>query len=286
MYVSLLFRLPLYESEHELTLTATQFVVRMTDNWYEATVTAEHPYRIMSIVDWVADAPAPDVQVRVRTRSKGSCARRPASSPDAPPQPPRAASGSSTHYPGSSPDLSSHSDRDQAPISPPPPHQIPIPHAPLPPHLPSIGLYRVFPWGTNDPSLGPRFLVPEKPDLVASPLGWHTFTRPQSGLEDTTAGNNVFAQENWSGGGESKGNYRPKGVYRVGEGVIFDFGYEPKKSVDGEPMDMKNEARRYVNASVTQLFYTANMVHDLYYRYVYSVSLLRIHHHHPCGLWH
>ena len=29
----------------------------MKDNWYEATVTTEQPYRIVSVADWVSDAP-------------------------------------------------------------------------------------------------------------------------------------------------------------------------------------------------------------------------------------
>lgn len=33
------------------------------------------------------------------------------------------------------------------------------------------------------------------------------------------------------------------------------------------------EAQKYINATVAQLFYTSNLVHDLYYRLVDSVQM-------------
>jgi extracellular elastinolytic metalloproteinase len=32
----------------------------MADNWYEASVSAHAPHRIISVVDWASDAPVPD----------------------------------------------------------------------------------------------------------------------------------------------------------------------------------------------------------------------------------
>jgi len=32
----------------------------MQDNWYEAAVSAASPHRIISVVDWVSDAPTPE----------------------------------------------------------------------------------------------------------------------------------------------------------------------------------------------------------------------------------
>jgi extracellular elastinolytic metalloproteinase len=43
----------------------------------------------------------------------------------------------------------------------------------------------------------------------------------------------------------------------------FDYKYNPKVT-DGP--DALDEAKKYINATITQLFYTSNMVHDLYYR--------------------
>jgi extracellular elastinolytic metalloproteinase len=40
-------------------LTITQFEVEMENNWYEATVSASLPHRIVSVVDWASDSPMP-----------------------------------------------------------------------------------------------------------------------------------------------------------------------------------------------------------------------------------
>ncbi|KAF8750458.1 peptidase M36 family [Rhizoctonia solani] len=68
----------------------------------------------------------------------------------------------------------------------------------------------------------------------------------------STWGNNVFAQEKLAGrkrvGGQAS--------TRVGSGMKFDYD-----------IDMESSPRAYANASITQLFYTTNMVHDLFYRY-------------------
>lgn len=76
----------------------------------------------------------------------------------------------------------------------------------------------------------------------------------------------VFAHEDWEGRNNYLHNYRPDG----GEDLVFDFKYHPKET---EKEDALEEAQKYINATVTQLFYTTNKVHDLYYRLVASVSL-------------
>jgi extracellular elastinolytic metalloproteinase len=75
----------------------------------------------------------------------------------------------------------------------------------------------------------------------------------------------VFAHENWEGQAAWLNNYRPDG----GEQLIFNYTYDPKVTEDSDSLD---EAKKYINATVTQLFYTANLVHDLYYRYVLFVA--------------
>ena len=75
----------------------------------------------------------------------------------------------------------------------------------------------------------------------------------------TTWGNNVFAHENWEGRNSWANNYRPD----AGPEMVFDYKYAPKET---EREDALDEAKKYINATVTQLFYTVNMVHDLYYR--------------------
>lgn len=51
--------------------------------------------------------------------------------------------------------------------------------------------------------------------------------------------------------------------------MVFDFTYNPKFTNRSEAQD---EAQSYINTTVAQLFYTTNMVHDLYYRYFYLLS--------------
>ena len=44
----------------------------------------------------------------------------------------------------------------------------------------------------------------------------------------------------------------------------FSFPYDP---VERNRTDSLDEARKYINNTVSQLFYTSNMVHDMFYRY-------------------
>ncbi|KAF8804118.1 extracellular elastinolytic metallo proteinase [Phlegmacium glaucopus] len=145
--------------------------------------------------------------------------------------------------------------------------------APVPKPEPQIpATYNVFSWGINDPSLGSRSLNKENFDILASPVGWHSLpynNDPASrGVKatqfyrntTTTWGNNVFAQENWEGQNSFIDNYRPD----AGKSKVFDYKYEPQMTAKPDALD---EAQKYINATVTQLFYTANLVHDLYYRY-------------------
>ncbi|CAE6538095.1 unnamed protein product [Rhizoctonia solani] len=141
------------------------------------------------------------------------------------------------------------------------------------------GTYKVWKWGVNDPQSGERTTEAASYDLLASPLGWHTIPRASNpngspewvgkGVRDhnaqylnftTTWGNDVFAQVKWKGYKEEwVPNYRPEG----GRILAFNFEYDV---VDGS----NNNHTSYVDLSVTQLFYTSNMVHDLYYRYGFN----------------
>ncbi|BGP12654.1 hypothetical protein JCM10213_008791 [Rhodosporidiobolus nylandii] len=122
--------------------------------------------------------------------------------------------------------------------------------------------YKVFPWGTNDPSEGKRRVLSGtlvEMDDEASPAGWH-YVPSESGGKGTfyfeTRGNNVLAQDNVSGGGSMDG-FRANG----GPDMKFQYGIHLPKA--GTPLDPHS----YINASVTELFYTNNEIHDLYYRY-------------------
>ncbi|GJJ14215.1 hypothetical protein Clacol_008477 [Clathrus columnatus] len=147
--------------------------------------------------------------------------------------------------------------------------------APIPPPKePKGSTYQVFKWGINDPAEGERTIEKENFDNLASPLGWHSL--PASKLPagypydrssdadlytaDTTIGNNVYAHENWEGRNSWVNNLRPK----ANSASEFHYDYDPAGSDRTDPMAV---AKGYINATVTQLFYTTNMVHDLYYRY-------------------
>jgi extracellular elastinolytic metalloproteinase len=168
----------------------------------------------------------------------------------------------------------------EASVSASAPHQIisvvdwasdaPIPKAPEVVHA----TYNVFKWGTNDPAVGNRSIEKENFDALASPVGWHSLpyandpsfkgvkltTKDFYRNTTTTWGNNVFAQENWQGQNSYINNYRPD----AGKDMKFDYEYDPQETEKPDAMD---EAQKYINATITQLFYTSNLVHDLYYRY-------------------
>ena len=152
-------------------------------------------------------------------------------------------------------------------------------YAPIPRKERGLATYNIFKWGINDPSEGDRTIETEYNDKLASPLGWHSLpiaNDPYSGderfaygssIRNTTVtwGNNVFAHENWDGHNGYIANYRPDG----GEDLKFHYAYNPKSTPSEDALE---EARKYVNTSITQLFYTSNLVHDLYYRYVLPFS--------------
>ncbi|KZT60533.1 hypothetical protein CALCODRAFT_448538 [Calocera cornea HHB12733] len=146
---------------------------------------------------------------------------------------------------------------------------VPIPHPPkeIEP------AYNVWAFGINDPSEGNRSMVSGY-DKTASPVGWHAMPSSASPYRDvkpkdpeddedpllnytTTWGNNVFAHENLDGRNEWEFNQRPD----AGSDMVFDYEYLPKVNFTN------TSPREYLNLSVTQLFYTANMIHDIYYRY-------------------
>ncbi|KAH9939636.1 Fungalysin metallopeptidase-domain-containing protein [Epithele typhae] len=154
----------------------------------------------------------------------------------------------------------------------------PMPVAPVPKDRPEPATYNVFAWGLNDPSEGGRSIEKENFDSLASPVGWHSLPfandpqaesmrlrkdTPKFRNTSTTYGNNVFAHEDWEGRNNWVNNYRPD----AGSGMAFDYPYSPKKTDSEDALD---EAKKYINTTIAQLFYTSNMVHDLYYRYGFT----------------
>ncbi|GAA5896414.1 M36 family metallopeptidase [Sporobolomyces salmoneus] len=123
--------------------------------------------------------------------------------------------------------------------------------------------YEVFPWGVNAPDVGKRKIL--KGSLVeldkeASPAGWHYVPSEHKGGSEIfyfeTRGNNVLAQDNPDGGNSMNG-FRANG----GKDLKFDFPIHMTKP--GTPLDPTT----YIEAATTELFYTNNEIHDLFYRY-------------------
>ncbi|KAJ1962790.1 hypothetical protein GGI12_002434 [Dipsacomyces acuminosporus] len=104
--------------------------------------------------------------------------------------------------------------------------------------------YYVYPSNVLSPEDGPRKLVVDPADKKASPKGWVA--------KDTTVGNNVWAQANPTGGATWKNNYRPKAA----AGNVFNY-----------TIDLAKAPKSYIDAAITQLFYSVNIMHDLSYIY-------------------
>jgi extracellular elastinolytic metalloproteinase len=112
--------------------------------------------------------------------------------------------------------------------------------------------YNVFPIGVNDPLDGARQNLHNPADEDGgSRLAWHRQTADGAAFQDTR-GNNVYAQENWSGGTGWQNNYRPTGRN------THDFDYIINLSQDPET---------YIDAAITNLFFWNNIIHDVFYQY-------------------
>ena len=121
------------------------------------------------------------------------------------------------------------------------------------------GSYTVYPmpieaplWATPAPPADARSVVANAEDATASPFGWHD-TNGVAGAEYTiTRGNNTHAyldrddNEGPDAGGEPDG----------GAGLTFNF-----------PLDLTQDPSTYTDASVTNLFYWSNVIHDVMYQY-------------------
>ncbi|EXA33950.1 hypothetical protein NW761_010489 [Fusarium oxysporum] len=107
--------------------------------------------------------------------------------------------------------------------------------------------YKVYPWGVNDPSKGSRSTVENPWNLEASEFTWLS---DGSNNYTTTRGNNGIAQVNPSGGSTYLNNYRPDSP-----SLKFEYDYSTSTTTP----------TTYRDASIAQLFYTANKYHDLLY---------------------
>ena len=112
--------------------------------------------------------------------------------------------------------------------------------------------YNVFPLFVESPIHGANTVVTNPSDPVASPYGWHD-TNGTAGAEYTiTRGNNVHAYHDIFDNNSSNGD-EPDG----GASLDFNFPYNLSS----------NAPYTYIPASVTNLFYWCNLMHDIWYQY-------------------
>ena len=120
--------------------------------------------------------------------------------------------------------------------------------------LPPAGdgaLYHVFPFGTESPLDGGRQLLADPADPTASPFGWHDTDGTPGAEYTTTRGNNAYAYRD----GDEFSNVPDSGfVADGGSELDFDFAFAP----DAPPLEI-------LPASLTQLFYNTNVLHDWAY---------------------
>lgn len=110
--------------------------------------------------------------------------------------------------------------------------------------------YNVYALPTESPNHGPRQLISNPADPVASPFGWHDDDGAAGADYTTTRGNNVVASEDQDNNGGV--GYMPDG----GTSLDFDF-----------PIDFNSQPSASIDASLTNLFYVSNMMHDIFYSY-------------------
>ncbi|MGH7128864.1 MAG: M36 family metallopeptidase, partial [Planctomycetaceae bacterium] len=114
--------------------------------------------------------------------------------------------------------------------------------------------YVVFELPKESPSDGPRTTVVDPALPSASPFGWHD-TDGAGGAEFTiTRGNNAhgYADTDDDNMPDPIPGSEPDG----GPGLVFDF-----------PLDLNLDPIEYLSASVTNLFYFNNIIHDVFYGY-------------------
>lgn len=127
------------------------------------------------------------------------------------------------------------------------------PAAAAPPPAPDG--YRVYAVPVESPNHGSRSMAVDPADAVASPLGWHD-TDGSPGAEHTiTRGNNVLASEDFDNNNQP--GYSPDG----GGSLEFDFPINLTVNPDG-----------YLDASITNLFYWNNIMHDVWHRYGFDAQ--------------
>ena len=112
--------------------------------------------------------------------------------------------------------------------------------------------YEVFALPFASPYAGDRTIVEHPADAIASPFGWHDLNGEEGAESTLTSGNNANAYE-----GNDNFGHQPDG------GISLNF--------TGYPFDQEfSEDFQYEDASITNIFYWANILHDITYRYGFT----------------
>eukprot|EP01083_Nonionella_stella_P140453 430752_1 len=110
--------------------------------------------------------------------------------------------------------------------------------------------YDVYAKEVISPEDGERAIKPEIFDISQISSGWHY---DGSQHYNDTRGNNVWAQENWDN--TKKGGSRPT--------LHSDGTFDAK-------IDLTKGPKSYVDASIINLFYHNNLIHDVLYRFGFN----------------
>jgi hypothetical protein len=114
------------------------------------------------------------------------------------------------------------------------------------------GSYRVIPFNFESPNHSERQLISNPERGAGSPFGWHDINGVAGAEYTYSRGNNVWAKEDFFGSNSEFGN-----TAEGGENLQFDFLYGGNNET----------ASGYINASITNLFYMNNIMHDVWYQY-------------------
>jgi len=114
--------------------------------------------------------------------------------------------------------------------------------------------YEVLPLDVESPADGlPEEVEPEPtdpPNLIASPKGW-----TDQPVYPYTSGNNVIAKE---------GSYQPNG------GILAKFIFPGDDPLDLPTLDASLDLSTYRDKAITNLFFTCNAYHDIFYQYGFN----------------
>ncbi|MBL1221278.1 T9SS-dependent M36 family metallopeptidase [Chryseobacterium sp. L7] len=116
--------------------------------------------------------------------------------------------------------------------------------------VPDNASYNVLPFPVEAPTFGSRALLNNPWEITASPEGWHS---DGTNTYTNTRGNNVYAYTDENN--TNTPQFSPDG------GTARNFNF---------PMDVSLPAQNYKSASVTNLFYVNNKVHDVFYKFGFT----------------